>query len=223
MNKQETVEPFEQRLIRIVNDDFRATAAWLLSSIKTYFLPEIRAASENDLWSLFFLGSHALMQTVGQTVFGKGGLDATRFYLEKFVDGDPTDRRYSTHAELLHNTRNIEAHQWFGRQMHEHRLDFVQSEGCRLVDGMIHLNPKEYAGDFLSGFGRGGRIGMYEDLVEDDDLVLRKYEYVRRFIGVKGDHPISQRIRSLLQTQPGDTRCRLEEEVYCMIIDEYFT
>ena len=61
-----------------------------------------------------FLGIHASALTVMEALFDMSGRDAYKLFLEKFVDGNTPDTKFSDIAYSIHEWRNILAHQWLG-------------------------------------------------------------------------------------------------------------
>src|SRR5262249_23818597 len=162
--------------------------------ISNFLLPELRAAREAKADHLLFLGTHAVIQTVGQSIFGLEGLAATSFYLKHFVDGDAPDTTFSLIAEDLHDMRNVIAHQWFSRPLHDVAITYAIPEGWKAVGDTIHINPDIYAGRFLSGFEAGGSIWDYDVLVTDEVLCVRRLEYAARLMKLGRKHPLRVRI-----------------------------
>ena len=214
------MQSFEDRLAGFLRDDFGLIGTQLLSSIRSFFVPEIEATLKAGSFELFFLGIHAVMQIVGETIFGKTRLTATRYYLENFVDGDTPDTRFSEHAELLHESRNIGAHLWYGRHMHDWKIDLDQPEGCKDVANKLHFNPTVFMDCFLDGFD-GGRIWELETLLTEEDWFQRKYRFLAEFLRLGRGDPVRVKIRDLVATPAGADRDHILDEVHHMIEDRF--
>lgn len=78
------MESFETRLRRFVENPPGEIFGTLLNSIANYLLPQLRAILprlEANV-DLFFLGSHAIAQTVSEKLLGERGAKGTFAYLE---------------------------------------------------------------------------------------------------------------------------------------------
>jgi hypothetical protein len=199
------METFQQRLKRFIwNFPFEIPET-LLNSISNHFLPQLRKADEQNLDMLVFLGTHAIIQTVSEKIFGKSGLEGTKFYLEHFVDGATEDRKFSLIAEDLHSLRNSVAHSWMSSQMHRMALDYIMQEGWKLERHELHLNPHVYFEQFLTGFAAGGPIWNYHLYVTKEEFQIRKYLFIRDWLQLNRKDSISIEINKLQKlTDPQD-------------------
>jgi hypothetical protein len=106
------LEPHQKRILRFLDGSPDEIALTLLNSISNFFLPDLRFVGEHKKDRLVFLGTHAIIQIVSKHLFGKRGLDATEFYLRHFVDGEVVHLQFSKISRILHEMRNVLAHQW---------------------------------------------------------------------------------------------------------------
>lgn len=215
------MESFEERLRRFVNGAPEEFALTLVNSIANFLVPQIRVAADHELHELVFLGTHSIMQTVGEKILGKTGPEATRSYLESLVDGDTDDTRFSLISDDLHEMRNVTAHQWMSRRTHCIALDCKMAEGWkRAVD--LHINPTVFAQHFLRGFGPGGKIYLlHRKMVTKRDLVLRKYDFVRDWLDLKSKDPIATEIKQLAALTAEPDLQAQEAKVRQLIFERY--
>ena len=191
------MESFEKRLRRFTFGMSKEIPLTILNSYSNVLIRQLKIAGEKSLIDLFILGSHAVMQTTGEYIFGHGPLEATRFFLEAFVDGDTDDREFSRIASEIHEMRNASQHRWSSRRVHEIVIDNRIAGGWKEDSGKVVLNFRIYSQDFLGAFGPGGRIWNWEQYVSEEDLVLRKYGYILDWLGLEKSHPVATAIREL--------------------------
>jgi hypothetical protein len=165
--------------------------------VANFFLPEIQVAKEKSLDRLIFMGIHATIQTVSEKIFGKRGLEGTRFYLKHFVDGSTQDRQFSLISDDIHEMRNVVAHQWLSSRTHDIAINYAMPEGWKLEPNLLHINPDIYAEQFLASFGRGGPIWTYRQLVSDQELTIRKYQFIKDWLHLNKQSAIAQAIKTL--------------------------
>lgn len=215
------MEPFEARLRRFLYGGVDEIPWTLLNSISNFFLGDLRAAGERKLDRLVFLGTHMVMQTVGKHIFGRMGKDATKFYLEHFVDGEESHLKFSEVADLIHELRNILAHQWFSIRSYSYAIDYRIVVGWTDGPDGIHINPDIYLQQFLDGFGAGGRVWNYRALLTDRERLLVKYRYITNWLGLERKHPICQGVQELATLPVGDQLVAVEEQIRKMIAKQY--
>jgi len=215
------MEPFNKRLHRFLTSDVHEIPATLLNSISNFFLPELRSAKAAKADRLLFLGTHAVIQTVCEQIFAKRGAEATRFYLEHFVDRATPDGKFSAVAADIHEMRNTYAHQWLSRSLHEVAINYTMAEGWKVVGDDLHINPDVYADQFLAGFGAGGPIWDYDKLVTDDELRVRRYTFLVRWLKLPKKHPIAVSAMAFAKTTDSGDRARQEEALRELIFKEY--
>jgi hypothetical protein len=191
------VETFEKRLNRFLNGSPNEVFFTILNSVLNSFLPELRNATEAGLYNLVLLGAHSVMQTIGEQIYGKKGLDATAFYLINFVDGNTEDTQFSIIAKDLHLYRNINAHQWSSRSNHEVGLDTTQEKGWWRDDQGLHINPVIFMRCFSNGFERQGP--MLRNFIQCDALraLRRKYCYLYRWLEIDKNSSVSKEMKNL--------------------------
>ena len=114
MQNNAHMEPLDKRMERFQNGHPIEIIETLLNSIDNHFNNEIRIIAENGNYqtTLLFLGIHAVALTIAEGLFDKRGPDAYKLFLEKFVDGESPDTKFSDIADIIHEWRNIIAHQW---------------------------------------------------------------------------------------------------------------
>jgi hypothetical protein len=132
-----------------------------------------------------FLGIHAAALTIGEVFFANGKPDAMlkdyKQFLERFVDGDTEDTKFSLIAEDIHNWRNILAHQWLGSMGHRVEYDYQTALGWEKKDDMLVINPKIYCDSYLKAFSAGGKIWRYDTIFTADQLTEIHKRIVQKF------------------------------------------
>ncbi len=215
------MEPLKARLSRFLYKGVDEIPLTLLNSISNFLLPDLRSAGEQKLDRLIFLGTHAIIQTVGKHIFDRTGKDATRFYLEHFVDGTESHLKFSEIADLIHELRNVLAHQWLSYRSYSYAIDYRISEGWAHGPDGIHINPSVYLDQFLKGFDADDKIWSYRDLLTERERLLVKYRYITHWLGLKGKHPICQDVKRLATLTDGDPLAGAERSVREMIEKKY--
>lgn len=181
MKNRAHMESKEKRLARFKGNPPVEAIETLLNSIANFFNNEIALTPDNHQTSLLFLGIHAAVLTISEALFGVAGEKGYRMFLEKFVDGDPVDRKFSQIANILHDWRNILAHQWIGSAGHKIQYDYKMDEGWKKAGELIVINPKIYCQCYLDAFGRGGKIWQYERILSQSDLENAKQVIVKKY------------------------------------------
>ena len=156
----------------------------LLNSIDNHFNNEIRLTAQgvNYQTTLMFLGIHAVALTISGGFFNKNGVTGYKLFLEKFVDGDTLDTKFSNIADLLHNWRNILAHQWLGLTGHILGYDYEMQQGYRIEEEVTIINPKVYLEHYLKAFEAGGKIWSYREYLDDSELDSVKDRLLKKFL-----------------------------------------
>jgi hypothetical protein len=62
------------------------------------------------------------------------------------------NRRYSTITEDIHFLRNTITHVWFSGRGHNRAIDYRMSAGWARIGDTLHINPRVYLDDFLTGY-----------------------------------------------------------------------
>ena len=178
------MEPLEKRIKRFENGRPIEIIETLLNSISNFFNNEIRVTVEKDNYqtTLLFLGIHAVALTISEGLFNKTGTEGYKLFLEKFIDGDTPDTKFSKIAQYVHNWRNILAHQWLGISGYEIGYDYKMSNGWENRDGVIFINPEIYCDRYLKAFGSGGRIWDYQDMLTEGELEETKQRLLKKFL-----------------------------------------
>ena len=159
-------ESKEARLARFQSNPPVEAIETLLNSIDNHFNNEIRLAPGNFQTSLLFLGIHAAALTISEVFFNKFGQEGYKLFLERFVDGESEDTKFSNIAELIHDWRNVLAHQWLGSIGHEVGYDYKMTSGWENRDGVTFINPRMYCDHYLNAFSAGGRIWQYDKILQ---------------------------------------------------------
>jgi hypothetical protein len=138
------------------------------------------------------------MQTVSEAMFDLKGLDSTRFFLSHYVDGADADKKFSAIADEIHVARNVLAHQGYSSLQHQvEYFSFEIKEGWKKDNtGTVHINPSVYAQLFLEAITNHKYVSEYEK--ESTEVrAVRKYRFIRKWLSVDKNNPISQEILKL--------------------------
>jgi hypothetical protein len=177
-------ESREKRLERFKKNPPVEVIETLLNSLNNFFNNEITLTTKADSFqtSLMFLGIHAVALTVSEGLFGKTGLTGYKLYLKNFVDGDTPDTKFSKIADLIHDWRNVLAHQWLGSVGHSVGYDYEMGQGWQLRNEVYYINPRIYCSYFLKAFERGGKIWKYDQLLNGKELEQAKNRIIKKYL-----------------------------------------
>lgn len=167
-----------------------------------------------------FMGIHAVMQTVGEIIFGLTGLEATNFYLEHFVDGESEDLRFSNIATILHDMRNVLAHRWTSAAAYRYAIDYREKKGWWKGSDGIHINPSVYFESFKERYPYSKPDRDYRRLVTEEELRSRKYRFIINWLELEGKHPLRAKVKKL-STLTAAKADALEKEIQNQIAKEY--
>lgn len=191
------METFKQRLKRYTSKNDLEIFGWLTVYLQNSYLGELRLAKENQLHLCVYLITHAVIQTVSENMFGSTGKDGTKFYLENFVDGNTTNKKFSLITDEIHDARNVMAHQ--GYSSLQHRVEYFagdMAEGWKQEAGTIYINPNIYAEQFENALSHGTHVQKY--LQQSDEIrTIRKYKYIKQWLRLDKTDPIAKEIKKL--------------------------
>lgn len=157
----------------------------LLNSIDNYFNNEIFLTinEENYQTSLLFLGIHAVALTISEAFFDKKGEEGYGLFLEKFVDGDTEDKKFSEIADEIHSWRNVLAHQWLAKSGYKIGYDYKMNLGWEKRDGVTFINPKIYCNQYLGAFrGDNKKIWRYKNFLSNSELENVKNRLIKKYL-----------------------------------------
>ncbi len=177
-------ESKECRLRRFQNNPPSEIIDTLLNSIDNHLNNEIRATL-NDVpyqTTLLFLGIHASILTISHGLYGKDDAAAYKGFLERFVDGAERDKRFSEIGGLIHDWRNVLAHQWIGSIGHSIGYDYNMAEGWKVVGDITFINPKIYAEHYLKAFKAGSPLWGFDTHLTDTELEEAKARLLKKYI-----------------------------------------
>ena len=179
-------ETKEQRLKRFTENHPYEVVATVTNSMASYFVNELQTVfdnPENYQTSLMFLGTHSIALTIAYGLFNKGGEDGYKMFLEHFIDGDTPYTKFSTVAARIHEWRNVLAHRWINVAGHSFSYDFDMSEGWKIDDEFLLVNPKIYLAQFLKAFGPGGRIYNYDKILTTEYMwEAAKQRFISKYV-----------------------------------------
>ncbi len=179
-------ETREQRLKRFQVGQPVEVVATVLNSIANFFINEIRDVFVNPgkyQTSLMFLGTHSIALTISYGLFGKDRVDGYRLFLERFVDGDTPDTKFSTVASEIHEWRNVIAHRWINVAGHSFGYDFDMPEGWKREGEFLIVNPRIYQEAFLRAFGASGKVYQYKNIFTNpEEWEAAKKRFISKYI-----------------------------------------
>jgi hypothetical protein len=215
------MESFAERLKRYTTQSDLEIFGWMTVMMQNSFLSELRIAAENRLYVCLFLYTHAIMQTISENMFGQMGSRGTKFYLENFVDGAASDRQFSRVSDEIHEMRNVFAHLGYSSLQHRIDLNDEMAEGWKMEVNTICINPRIYAEQFAEAFERGAQVNLYCRSFSEVERVIRKYVFIRKWLGLDKLNPITREIKKLEAfTVMADIRIQ-EIVIQDMITKEY--
>ena len=177
------MEPKEKRLKRFQDGHPIEIIETLLNSIANYFNNEIKLTTEgeNNQTILLFLGIHASALTISEVLFGKTGPAGYELFLKTFVDGNTPDTKFSDIATLIHDWRNVLAHQWLGSIGHTIGYDYTMEKGWEQRDNITFINPRIYNEHYLAAFATGGKIWQCDKLLTEAELEAANTRLIEKY------------------------------------------
>lgn len=181
MKNNAHIESKTRRLQRLTQNPPVEAIETLLNSISNFFNNEISLTPTYHQTSLLFLGIHAASLTISEALFDKKGEAGFRTFLKVFVDGPTEGTSFSQISNILHDWRNILAHQWIGSMGHEIEYDYQMTEGWKIDEGGIKINPRIYCDRYLAAFSAGGKIWKYNSILPESELEKAKWRIVAKY------------------------------------------
>ncbi|MDO8560086.1 MAG: hypothetical protein Q7S23_03585 [bacterium] len=175
-------ESRDERLRRFQDNPPTEAIGTLLNSVANFFNNEIAITPNNSQTSLLFLGIHAAALTISEVFFDKSGVEGYKLFLEKFVDGDSDDTKFSIIADLIHDWRNVLAHQWLGSVGHKIGYDYVMRLGWEVRDGITYINPKIYCEHYLKPFSSNGKMWDFLSMFSASELEDIKSRIIKKYL-----------------------------------------
>jgi hypothetical protein len=174
-------ESREKRLARMKRGSPVEVIETLLNSIADFFNNEISITPQNYQTSLLFLGIDASISTISEALFSLNGVKGLKKFLETFMDGNETDKKFSLIADVLHGWRNVIAHQWIGSIGHQIKYDYGMSQGWKREEDVVVINPKIYCECYLAAFKAGGKLWKWERVLSEVEQEWAKLKIVEKY------------------------------------------
>jgi len=188
------MQEWQERLASFLESDTEWTG-YIFMTTWNDLLPEIQEAAKSHLLVMTFLGTHAVIQTVAEKVFGYSDPEeATRFYLEHFVDKNEPERKYSTVAPEIHHIRNVMAHRAYSKAQHFTGYDWKLPGGFGWKGDQFHINPDRYVEDLVDGSGNYSKVRR--KLVKAEDLLRRQYGFIRSWLELPRGDALHEKIKT---------------------------
>lgn len=177
-------ESRENRLHRFETNPPSEIIDTLLNSIDNHFNNEIRATLDEVPYqtTLLFLGIHASILTISYGLYGEDGGRGYKTFLEHFIDGATSDTKFSTIADVIHNWRNVLAHQWIGTIGHSIGYDYDMTMGWEMRHGVMFINPRIYAEHYLNAFKAGSPLWRFDTSLTAAQLEEAKIRLLSKYI-----------------------------------------
>jgi hypothetical protein len=131
---------------------------------------------------LLFLGIHAVALTISEIFWGLKGEAGYKKFLEKFVDGETEDTKFSTISNKIHNWRNVLAHQWFESSGYEIQYDYDMKLGYKTEKNILVINPKIYCEKYIEAFDVNNKIWEYKEFLNQKELNNAKKRIIKKFL-----------------------------------------
>jgi hypothetical protein len=214
------METFEDRLRRFLFNSPNEIFSTILNSISNFTIPGLRKVTEIELYEQALLGAHAVIQTIGEHIYGQYGIAATKFYLTNFVDGDAENAKFSAVADELHKFRNIIAHRWSSRSNYSVGLDISQAKGWWRDDQGLHINPRVFMQCFFDGFRTSSPMWKKPRELEELTCLKRKYRFLCQWLEIEKKTPIERQIQALEESTDLDVAKDWEQKIQRSILKE---
>ena len=102
-------------------------------------------------------------------------------FLEKFIDGDTEDTKFSLVADKIHNWRNVLAHQWLSSSGYEIQYNYKMKKGFKFNKNILVINPKIYLDKYIEAFDVNEKIWSYKDFLNEEELDNAKKRIIKKF------------------------------------------
>ncbi|MHB1376865.1 MAG: hypothetical protein ACYCXB_05495 [Candidatus Humimicrobiaceae bacterium] len=184
-NRAHFIEPLEDRLTRFRNNPPTEAIETLLLSIQNYFNNEIIFTVKNYKnyqTSLLFLGIHAVALTISEIFWGLEGKAGYKKFLEKFIDGDTEDTKFSLVSDKIHNWRNVLAHRWLASSGYEIQYDYEMKLGFKIEKNILIINPKIYCDKYIEAFDVNNKIWEYKNFLNKEELNNAKKRIIKKLL-----------------------------------------
>lgn len=191
------MESFDSRLKRFLGNE-REIPLTLIVWAQNLLIPQLEIAKERQLDNLIFLSTHAFIQTFSENVLGKNGRDATRYFLQSFMDGSSPSEQFSLISDALHEMRNVMAHRLFSSRTHDIALDYRMTEGWQRDGYLLRVNPDVYTKQFIDAVN-GGRLWKWDRFVSTEEMIKQKYLFVLKWLDLPKSDAISQKVGQLVR------------------------
>jgi hypothetical protein len=177
-------ETKQKRLDRFQNNGPYEVIATLLNSIANFFNNEIALTTQGNNYqtSLLFLGVHSVALTISEGLFNESGPDGYKLFLEKFIDGNTPDTKFSTIASSIHDWRNVIAHQWIGSIGHTIGYDYGMAYGWEVRGDTTFINPRIYAEQYIKAFGPRGKIWDWQNMLNATEQEEAKQRLIKKYL-----------------------------------------
>ena len=175
------METKEIRLNRLQNGSPREALLTLINSQGMHFVDtEMIPAREQKMRNLLIMGIHSIAETWAEILYpNDGALAGFRRYLEHFVDGDDSDKKFSEIAEEINRWRNIITHQWLSSFGHVFGVDLNMNEGWKREGEILYFNPLVYFDCFVEKFDRS--LSIIEEVFTEEEREEIKQRIIIRY------------------------------------------
>lgn len=171
------MEDKAKRLSRLQSSPTEAIET-LLNSIDNGMNLEIEKARDSKLYNLMFLGIHAAILTISESIFSKSEKDGYKFFIETFTEHTA---RIIDIADTLHSWRNVVAHRWLSQIGHEIGFDESIKQVWEKKDEALIINPRLYCDQYIKAFDSNSKLWDYEQLLTEQAIALAHRNILTQF------------------------------------------
>jgi hypothetical protein len=149
------MEHYEQRYKRFSNGEPEEIIRSYLEMFWNCFITtELQKAYENQQTGLLLIGIQSVIATLTEGIWGKTGKDSIQYYLERYVDQDESNKKFSKIADIIHELRNGHMHRLYTRIFHHVVFDYTLDQGWKFEDEKLYFNLNVYFDCFKQGYPR---------------------------------------------------------------------
>ena len=175
------MEEKNKRIQRFKNGPPLEVIETLLYSIDNFFNNEIDMARKRQQPHLIILGIHAVALTISEALFNLQGPTGYKAFLEKFIDGDKPDIKFSKISDDIHKFRNNIAHQWLSESGYTFGIDTTTQLGWHKRNDITLFNPYIYCDKYIEAFSSNGKIREWKKLLTNHEQESAKNKIIKKY------------------------------------------
>lgn len=172
MKNRPYTEP-ENTILEVLKGDPIGSISLLVVSIDSFFNNELSITAKNKQTRLLFIGIHAVALTISEAIWDMRGPAGYGMFLERFVDEEQQDRKFSKIAIQIHEWRNTLAHQFLSSGGHNIDYDYDMLEGYKLNQEYLIINPAIYLDSYIKAFKENKILNYVTQLDKGEQEKIR--------------------------------------------------